>query len=154
MIEVLKDEQYPKSLLVGFHEAKKEILIMSYKCDYRATQGSRNVNPLVQELRRARGRGVKVWVILNHEGPHSSIGRCNMKAAAKLHEEGILVKGTPPGRTYHGKLIVVDGAFAWIGSHNFSENSLARNFEVSVLIMEPDAVEQIRQIFLDFWYAR
>lgn len=152
MITILKDEQYRKSLLEAFRGAQKEILIMTYKCDYGPTLASRNLNPLIQELRRARGRDVKVWIILNFGDAHSSIARNNRKATHHLEKEGIIVKNSPPGRTFHAKMIIIDGEAVWIGSHNFSESSLCRNFEISLKIEDPNLAEDLRQIFLLVWY--
>lgn len=152
MITILKDEQYRKSLLVALREAGNEILIMTYKCDYRATLASRNLNSLVQELRRARGRGVKVWIILNPGNPHSTIAQTNRKATDKLEKEGIIVKNSLPGREMHAKMIIIDETTAWIGSHNFSESSLSRNLEISLAIEDVKLAQDLRQIFLNVWY--
>lgn len=163
MIEILKDEQYRNSLLERIRDAKKEILIITYKCDFKATLGSRHLNAIVMELKRAQARDVKVWILLNYEGPTTSIGRTNAEAAKKLEGEGLLVKLTHANRTYHAKIIIVDKGIAFIGSHNLSESSLCRNFEISLMITGEwpavpgvwdgkQTIQDLREIFLKEWY--
>jgi phosphatidylserine/phosphatidylglycerophosphate/cardiolipin synthase-like enzyme len=57
---------------------------------------------------------------------------------AKLFEAaGIAVKKSPQ-RFIHAKLVVVDGQRLFLGSENFSTNSITRNREVGVVLDQKD----------------
>lgn len=53
----------------------------------------------------------------------------------------------------HAKAIVVDGERLWIGSQNFTANSLDENREVGMMTSELLAVERVRSVFETDWSA-
>ena len=162
MITILKDEQFRVAVLSAINGANREILISTYKLDCKGHLSTRHLNALVSALYRAVKRGVRVRCLLNMDSDHSSIGRINMKAKDLLTENGIIVKTGPMGRTYHSKIIVIDGEMAFVGSHNLTESSLCRNFEVSIKISlghygwqglngPLKIIQNLRQIYLYEW---
>jgi len=51
----------------------------------------------------------------------------------------------------HAKLLLVDGERAYIGSVNFSAQSMDKNRELGILVSQPDIIEKLRQTFeIDF----
>jgi phosphatidylserine/phosphatidylglycerophosphate/cardiolipin synthase-like enzyme len=52
----------------------------------------------------------------------------------------------------HRKLAIVDGKRLFAGSVNWSYNGLARNEELMLLVGDPDAAQQLAQIFAEDWY--
>jgi len=162
MITILKDEQFRVAVLKAINEANKEILIATYKMDCKGHLSTRHLNALVSALYRAAKRGVRVRCLLNMDSDHSTIGRINMRTKALLTEKGILVKTGPIGRTYHSKIIIIDEEVAFVGSHNLTESSLCRNFEVSIMIdpagpvlsaqtQHIKTIIDLRQIYLYEW---
>ncbi len=162
MITLLKDEEFGTALMNAIQGADKEILITTYKMGYRQLSSTRRVNAIVEGLGGAVKRSVKVCCILNMDNEKGLLGRINNLAAQLLREKGIRIKTGTPGRTFHAKLIIIDGAIAFVGSHNLSESSLCRNFEISLMIT-PDAygwqglegmlgtIHKLRKIFLKEW---
>lgn len=47
----------------------------------------------------------------------------------------------------HAKLLLIDGQRAYVGSVNFSQQSLDRNRELGILISQPDVIERLKQAF-------
>jgi len=151
MITILKDEEFRTAILNAIAGANREILIATYKMDYSERLSTRHLNALVQALHRASKRGVRVRCLLNMDKENSTIGRINMRAKALLIEKGIITKTGPEGRTYHAKIVIIDEQVAFVGSHNLSESSLCRNFEVSLMIDDPQFALELREIYLKEW---
>jgi cardiolipin synthase len=88
---------------------------------------------LLRALRRAARRGVAVRLVLQKD-PDVPIARF----AARLLYEGLLRDGVTIHeycrREMHGKVAVVDGIWATVGSANLDPLSLALNLEANVLI--------------------
>jgi phosphatidylserine/phosphatidylglycerophosphate/cardiolipin synthase-like enzyme len=81
----------------------------------------------------ARARGVAVRVLLNDpafdEGDSSS-------AVALFQSVGVLVRHSVIPLFIHAKFIMADGAYAFVGSENFSFTSLNRNREAGIVVSE------------------
>ncbi|MBA7671117.1 Cardiolipin synthase A [subsurface metagenome] len=151
MITILKDEEFKTAILNAIAGADREILIATYKMDYQDRLATRHLNAIVEALHRASKRYVKVSCLLNMDRENSTIGRINKRAKALLIKKGIITKTGPTGRTYHSKLIIVDECLVFIGSHNLTESSLCRNFEVSLMITDTKLAQELRQIYLKEW---
>ncbi len=162
MITILKDEAFRTAMINAIAGANREILIATYKLGYADRLSTRHINATVEALHRAAKRGVKVRCLLNMDQKNSTLGRINARAKKLLTEKGILTRTGPARRTYHAKLIIIDGVTALIGSHNLSESSLCRNFEISLMITsgawakkgldcEWGVVEKLRQIYQEEW---
>lgn len=162
MITILKDEEFRTAILSAIREATREILITTYKMDYRESPKIRHLNAIVEALGRARMRGVNIYVLLNGDSRKSKIGRINREARETLYHKRIVARLSPRGRTSHAKLIIIDKCLAFVGSHNLSESSLCRNFEVSLMINpnaregfrfgeEKKTIQDLRQIYLKEW---
>ena len=151
MITILKDEEFKTAILNAIAGADREILIATYKMDYQDRLATRHLNAIVEALHRASKRYVKVSCLLNMDRENSTIGRINKRAKALLIKKGIITKTGPTGRTYHSKLIIVDKCLVFIGSHNLTESSLCRNFEVSLMITDTKLAQELRQIYLKEW---
>ena len=101
---------------------------------------------LINELIRARHRGVDVMVILPQEGNHGVMNANNRVVANHLLENGVKVY-LYPGMS-HVKAALYDG---WIclGSANFDRLSLRYNMELNIATSHPEAVnELLEELFL------
>jgi phosphatidylserine/phosphatidylglycerophosphate/cardiolipin synthase-like enzyme len=98
---------------------------------------------LLQELGAAARRGVRVVIVLEQdEKPDSSVNRDNRNAAERLRQAGAEIYFDAPKRTTHTKLVVIDGRYTFIGSHNLTQSALRHNNELSVLIDSPAVAEE------------
>lgn len=72
----------------------------------------------------------------------------NTDAAKFLGQLGIPVKSIPH---LHAKALVIDGKRAYLGSENFSYNSLKNNREVGLIVVEPSSVQPLLDTFEKDW---
>lgn len=74
----------------------------------------------------------------------------NKKALEELQQAGAKVKMVS-SPYIHAKLLIVDNAKAYVGSVNFSSQSMDENRELGIVIAQPDVVRQLCQDFADDW---
>ncbi len=92
----------------------------------------------VAALIAAQGRGVAVRVILSDQTPSSA----QSQSVSQLEQAGIaVVKLATP--YVHAKAMVVDGAQAYVGSANFTANSLDQNRELGLIVAAPAEVAKV-----------
>lgn len=96
-------------------------------------------------LDRAR-RGVKVRVVMSPPEDASS----SEEGLARLTQGGVGVK-LIRSPYIHAKLVLVDGTRGWIGSENFSDNSLDNNRELGILLRNPDILKTLAATFEQDW---
>jgi cardiolipin synthase A/B len=98
---------------------------------------------LLRALRRAARRGVKVSLILQGQ-PDMAI----VRTAAQLLHRRLVQAGVDVyeycQRPLHGKVAVIDGVWATVGSSNLDPLSLALNLEANVIIRDRDFAAVLR----------
>jgi cardiolipin synthase A/B len=105
---------------------------------------------VIEAIENAKSRGVEVRVLLND--PSHEMGDSSA-AVSLLTQAGIPVRRS--GTLFvHAKLLVVDGAHAFVGSENFSGSSLDSNREAGLIVSTPSAdVGRIVSTFESDWTA-
>jgi len=98
------------------------------------------------ELIAAAKRGVIVEVIL----PAPTGGASASPDVARLEQGGVRVRYITTVYM-HAKLLIADNAEAFVGSENFSANSLDDNRELGLLIADPAALTTLGQTFATDW---
>jgi cardiolipin synthase len=99
---------------------------------------------LLRELRRAARRGVAVHLILQGE-PDMAIVRIGARMLYhSLVKDGVHVHEYCK-RPLHGKVAVVDGQWATVGSSNLDPLSLSLNLEANLLIRDPGFAAELRR---------
>jgi len=140
---LLKNSEYCESLLQGIREARSSVIGSFYL--FRIT-GSRDNLPrrIADELARAARRGVAVTVILER-GPDGGdrLNIDNRETAAYLSEAGVRVRFDSPDVVTHAKVVVIDGRFVYLGSHNLTQSALRHNNELSVRIDSPGMAAEV-----------
>lgn len=91
-------------------------------------------------------RGVQIRIILPTLEPGDS----------RIHElDWVVAAGARIRRLRepfpHGKMALVDGTRAWVGSQNLSANSLDNNRELGIFIQDPGALKRLRDTFERDW---
>ncbi len=74
----------------------------------------------------------------------------NKSSAELLEKSGVLVK-TLSSPYIHAKLVLVDGIKAYVGSVNFSSQSMDKNRELGILILQSDVVDSLVSDFESDW---
>ena len=145
----LSDRKYESALIQLLDNAKESIVISMYSI----SPGTGEKNPvklLLNDLLEARKRGVSVTMYLNtrfmgtEETEESFIGSPAFK---ELKDAGCNIYLIPPIRRLHDKLIIIDNRYVIVGSTNWSNSALRRNFESNTLIDSPlHAQEKLKHL--------
>lgn len=102
---------------------------------------------IIDALTAAAKRGVEVQVLMTYA--------TNWKPAfTKLVGEGVRVRtyaSSSKVRYIHTKMIMVDGTTAFVGSQNFSENSLNKNRELGIVLTAGPVIAGLAQVFDSDW---
>jgi cardiolipin synthase len=95
-------------------------------------------NAMLMAIGRAVSRKVTVRVVLSDETPTSA----QTTAVMGMKQVGIPCV-TVHDPDIHAKAIVIDGSHAYVGSENFTSNSLENNRELGVLISKQSEVDKV-----------
>ena len=93
-------------------------------------------------LHMARSRGVDVRVLIPTEADHWGVYLAGFHYEQQFAEAGIPVYRYNSG-FMHQKCVIVDDAFALVGSTNLDNRSLYLNFELMIAVSERSFVQQV-----------
>ena len=104
-------------------------------------------DPLVEALRQAAQRGVKVQIIMPGEHmDQKAVQRASRKRWPELLEAGVELYEYQP-TMIHTKLLIADGLFVSLGSANFDPRSLHINDEANLNVMDAGFASELTRIF-------
>jgi phosphatidylserine/phosphatidylglycerophosphate/cardiolipin synthase-like enzyme len=148
---ILWGDRYRSALRTHFAAAQSSIEVIMFYASFNAARHP--TRDLIRALGSARERGVNVRVILDRGQlpDRRSLNRINGRAAGALRRAGVAVEFEVPERVTHSKVVVVDGRFALIGSHNWTAHSLLTYGEATVLIDCPRIAEDCTRDFDGRW---
>ena len=109
--------------------------------------GSDAVDALIEDLRAAVRRGVKVRVLLERSDFNSGVNQVNSEARAVLQGLGACVAFDAPTIQTHAKLLVTDDR-AVVTTGNWTFSGFVQNHEMAAEIREAVTVEALRS-YLD-----
>jgi cardiolipin synthase len=98
---------------------------------------------LQRALILAARRGVRTELVLPARSNHSIADMARRKLLRDLHDAGVVAHYYTLGMI-HAKAMLIDDAFAYVGSPNFDMRSLFLNYENALCVYSPDAIAQIR----------
>jgi phosphatidylserine/phosphatidylglycerophosphate/cardiolipin synthase-like enzyme len=139
-VTLLKDAEFAGALLTGIKNARKSIVCSYYLF---VVHGKSESERILDELVRARRRGVKVRVILEKTRQKDRLNEENLHTAALLARGGIKVFFDTPDVVTHLKVTVIDDRYVFLGSHNLTQGALRYNNELSVLMDSPEIAGEI-----------
>jgi cardiolipin synthase len=102
--------------------------------------------PVLDALIRAARRGIRVRLLLPGRNNHPVAGLAARRIYQPLLDAGAEIYEWT-GVMLHAKTAVVDGLVALVGSSNLDPLSLHRNFEMNVLIADPEAGNAMSDLF-------
>ena len=145
----ISDRKYEEALIELLDNAKESIVVSMYGISP-GSEGKNPVRLLLNDLLEARLRGVSVTMYLNTRfrdpemTEESFIGSPVFK---ELKGSGCEIYLIPPSRKLHDKLIIIDNRYVVVGSTNWSNSALRRNFESNTLIDSPGhAQEKLKRL--------
>jgi phosphatidylserine/phosphatidylglycerophosphate/cardiolipin synthase-like enzyme len=129
-----------RTALINFINSAKSSLIIEAEEMYDSA--------VEQAIASAGQRGVVVQVIL--PTPQSGSSDSNASGIAAIKAGGAQVKEDP--QLYmHAKMMVADGTRAYVGSENFSSQSLDSNRELGLLMSDQNVLSTLEQTFQSDW---
>jgi phosphatidylserine/phosphatidylglycerophosphate/cardiolipin synthase-like enzyme len=101
---------------------------------------------IIAALEVAAARGVSVRVDMTYDTTWKS-------AFNDLTQKGVRVRTYASSAKFyiHAKVIVADGKEAFVGSENFSAQSMDANRELGILITQPDTTDSLESTFNKDW---
>jgi cardiolipin synthase len=101
---------------------------------------------IVRSLLRAAKRGVQIQLILPGISDVPLVKIASRAYLSPLLKAGIEIYERQ-GTILHAKLMLIDSCWATVGSANFDLRSFHRNYEVNVVIDNPDFGQQVEEMF-------
>lgn len=103
-------------------------------------------DPDIVQILQEKAAKIPVEIIM----PSLSQVASNKKVAQKLRSVGVAIK-TMTHPYIHAKLIIIDNVKAYVGSVNFTTQSMDANREVGIIISQPDILSTMQQTFDKDW---
>ncbi len=111
-------------------------------------------NRIEEELINAVKRGVKVVVLAPEKGDHAATSSASHGGLGPFLRGGVEIYEYQPA-LMHAKAMVVDGAWATVGSANLDYRSLAINEEINLVVYDAGFAAQLEKSFQeDLQYAK
>lgn len=127
-----------KDMLLIIQNAKKSLDIYNEEMNY---------DLITNALKEAESRGVDVRIVMTYTTANKPIFKDLINSGIKIHTYSASSK-----KLYiHAKAIVADDNYAFVGSENFSWNSLNKNRELGIFVKNPNIISPLLNTFnLDF----
>lgn len=150
-IEDVSDGKYFPAVQKAISEARESIYMVMFKVGLRPYDKNSSVYQLVEELVNAHERGVDVKVVLDQNIPFIGkedvddweIEGKNAWCYKRLKETGIDVGYDDATKYTHAKALVIDEETVILGSSNWTESALHKNFETDVLIKSKELAQEL-----------
>ena len=139
--EILIGRAFAKQVIPLIKGAKKSIDIIVYNWLWYPNEIGSKIQNFNHALVTANRGGVEVKAVVQ-----------KTLIAEILRREKIKVRKIQSGRVLHTKLMIVDDSVAILGSHNYTMNAFNINYEVSVIIHDPEIIEELKTYFSNFFY--
>ena len=136
----------PDNSAEPFHRACLEAIHAANKRVWLTTPYFVPTTPALYALSSAAMRGLDVRIMI----PQRSDSRL-VDLAARSYFDSLLKAGARlfeyRPRMLHSKALVIDDAFALVGSSNFDTRSLQTNFEMSMAVHGPEIVQSLERVW-------
>ncbi len=102
--------------------------------------------PVIDALKNAATRGVDVRVVMTYGGAYR-------RAFQELTAAGVRLRTFAASAPLyiHAKMILADGARAFVGSENFSYTSTHDNRELGLVMTDADVLSRLDEVFVGDW---
>ena len=152
-IKLLINKDYLFYLTKYINNAKNEIIISSFMwcCDPR--KYSSFPCKLLYKVVDAVKRGVNVLIVL--EKDYKGNNSCNeitaeyFKYLLGSNKKNLKIYYDSPLVRSHQKIILIDGKYCFIGSHNLTQSALKYNNEVSVFIESKEIYNKLKKFIIN-----
>ncbi len=151
----LLDPSLPTTEVVWTDMIRRAQRSIDWACFYVASARGQALDPVLSELAKAAGRGVRIRMIFDKQmsktDPQALAFLERLPGAAiRILDFNLIATGS-----HHAKYLVVDGRDLFLGSQNFDWRSLSQIHELGVRILHPHIAGQLAFLFeMDFALAQ
>lgn len=135
-IEILIGKEFPKKVIPLLNEAQKSIDIIVFDWRWYKEKPGSATQLFNQSIVRSIRRGVCVRAITNTN-----------QIIEILKGVGIKAKTLDTPRLVHVKMMIIDDNIVIVGSHNYTESAFQLNFELSVVLRDPESNNKFKTFF-------
>lgn len=136
MQKIIIGREFPEVVTKLVKEATQSIKILIYDWRWYSGEPGSKVQKFNNEILQASRRGVDVSALVNSDFIFTP-----------LRDQKISVKRINSSKIMHIKMIIVDGKYLVLGSHNLTKNAFELNHEISVLIDDVDSIARCDKFF-------
>ncbi|NPA96530.1 MAG: hypothetical protein GXO32_02875 [Crenarchaeota archaeon] len=147
-VVLVLEHQYPKIVTQLIDRANRSVYVMMFAMKYYPWERN-DVDAAINALCAAAHRGVDVRVLVDYVTAKEygstirHLESCGVKVKV-WHECDGLWK-------LHAKVVIVDGKYVVLGSHNWTYSAFNHNIEVSVEIESAKIASKLTSLFLELW---
>ena len=139
-IQTIIGKEFAKKVIPLIKTAQKSIDIIVYNWYWYEDQPASDIQKFNTAIVQAAYKNISVRVITNAIRPVNILTRNKVLAKQWYHRKNL-----------HAKLMIIDGATAILGSHNYTMNAFSRNLELSVIISDKNTVQSLSAYFGELW---
>ncbi len=152
-VEILEDESYLPRIEALLGGATKSIDVAMFFMSL--TSAQHPTNRLLKQLADAHDNGRTVRVLLDRDSDDDPYGSrtINAPAITFLKNSGVPVRTDTTDNLLHSKFVVIDGAQAVVGSHNWTSGSYFRYHDTSLAIDSEGFAGALKARFDKLWQA-
>lgn len=133
-------KEYPDLVIPMIQRARKSIDIIVYDWRWYPDQIGAKIQRFNNAIINAAQKNIKVRTIST-----------SWKTLRVLEKFRVKVKKANTKRLLHTKLMIIDNEVAILGSHNYTMNAFTINLEISVIIMNKEVIDRLKQYFTNLW---
>jgi phosphatidylserine/phosphatidylglycerophosphate/cardiolipin synthase-like enzyme len=148
-VEIIPSEEYFDKVHSLLKEASKSIFVVMYIFTYYKDYPNSPSNVLMQDLIKAKERGVDVKVLLDISDGNEENTKENRNTGRILSKNGVKVYYDTIEKTTHSKIVVIDSKYSVIGSHNWTYYGLSKNNETSILIDSEELAKEVEKYIME-----
>jgi len=135
-MQAIIGKQFPEKVIPLIDNAVKSIDIVVFDWRWYPQDPGATVQLFNQAIVRAVRRGVRTRAIVNNDEIVRVLKSC-----------GVLAKRLIAKNLVHVKLMVIDDKIVIVGSHNYTQSAFQMNFELSVILDNPEGLAEIQSFF-------
>ncbi len=135
-MEFLIGKQFPARVIPLIDQAKISIEIIVFDWRWYPQEIGSSVQLFNQAIARAAKRGVKIRAIVNND-----------EIVRVLKSVGCEAKKLASKNLVHCKLMLIDDIILILGSHNYTQSAFYMNFELSVVLYDPENIGDVKTFF-------
>jgi len=134
-------KEFPDIVIPMIEKARKSIDIIVYDWRWYPDQIGAKIQRFNNAIIQSAQKNVKIRTISNSRKTIRVLEKFKIKAK-QINTRGII----------HTKLMIIDNEVAILGSHNYTMNAFTINLEVSVIIINKEVIERLKQYFINLWH--